>query len=104
MEFVETSVFSRRLAALLTDDEYRVLQSALLVEPDVGDIVPQSGGLRKMRWGIPGRGKRGGLRVIYYWRRPHIILMLFVYAKSEQEDLTPDQLRTLVSVAKETYR
>ncbi len=58
--------------------------------------MPRSGGIRKLRWRLPGGGKRGGLRVIYYWDTPHdVIYLLLVFEKSRQEDLTPDQLRVV---------
>ena len=66
MVFIETSVFTRQVQELLTDEEYRQLQIVLLVHPDVGDLIQGSGGLRKMRWSAKGHGKRGGSRVIYY--------------------------------------
>ena len=65
MLFVETRVFTRELQGFMSDDDYRALQSALLLRPEAGAIVPGGGGLRKLRWGFAGTGKRGGLRVIY---------------------------------------
>jgi hypothetical protein len=104
MVIIETSVFTRQVRALLADEEYRRLQMALAECPDLGALVPQSGGLRKVRWGVSGRGKRGGVRVIYYWARPQQqLLMLFLYAKSERDDLTPAQLRQLRTVIEESY-
>ena len=80
----------------MTDEEYRALQLALLFRPDAGPLISGSQGLRKLRWKIQQRGKRGGLRIIYYWDESQDILyMLWVYAKSRQEDLTPDQLKRL---------
>jgi hypothetical protein len=67
MEFIETSIFTRQVMALLSDEEYSKLQTALSAHPDVGAIIPHSGGLRKVRWSMIGRGKRGGVRAIYYW-------------------------------------
>jgi hypothetical protein len=67
MQFIETSIFTRQVVALLTDDEYRELQITLSVHPKSGVIISQSGGLRKIRWSRAGRGKRGGVRAIYYW-------------------------------------
>jgi mRNA-degrading endonuclease RelE of RelBE toxin-antitoxin system len=67
VEIIETSIFTRQVQELLNDEEYRLLQSALLSRPDLGAIIPGSGGLRKARWSTRRRGKRGGLRVIYYW-------------------------------------
>ena len=67
MLVVETPVFTRRVLKLLTDDDYRLLQHELVARPDVGNIIRGSGGLRKVRWAATGRGKRGGVRIIYYW-------------------------------------
>jgi hypothetical protein len=69
--FVETSVFTRAVLETLTDEEYRALQTALIVRPSQGAVKPGTGGLRKMRWGVAGRGKRGGVRAVYYWDEPH---------------------------------
>ena len=73
MEFIETPIFTREIRRLLSDDEYRRMQIALLLRPDIGDLIQGSGGLRKLRWRIAGQGKRGGLRVIYYWVVPDSI-------------------------------
>ena len=96
MIFVETPTFTKRVLALLDDDEYRELQSHLAQHPGVGRVIPGSGGLRKLRWAGSGRGKRGGLRVIYYWWLARDrISMLFIYRKNEQDDLTPNQAKLL---------
>lgn len=100
--FVETPVFSRQLYGLLSDDGYRTLQLALLLQPEQGTLIPETGGLRKLRWPLEGKGKRGGLRVIYYfYSTQSVIYMLFLYPKSQQEDLTPDQLKRLMRAFKE---
>ena len=105
MLFIETSIFTRQLRELLPDDEYRNLQLALLLRPEAGPIIPGGSGLRKIRWGLPGKGKRGGLRMIYYWDKARdCIYMLMVYPKSRQEDLTPDQLRTLRKLVQENLK
>ena len=67
MRFVETPVFTAAVTLLLADEEYRQLQIALLIRPAQGTLIRGIGGLRKLRWGARGRGKRGGVRVIYYW-------------------------------------
>lgn len=104
MVIVETSIFSRQVQELLSDDEYRQLQLALVLHPDLGAVIPGSGGLRKARWAIQGRGKRSGVRVIYYWAVVNDkILLLFIYAKNEQDDLTPDQLKVLRKIIEEEY-
>jgi mRNA-degrading endonuclease RelE of RelBE toxin-antitoxin system len=79
MVIIETSIFTRQVLALLADDEYRDLQEMLTNSPNVGSIIVGSGGLRKVRWGAQGKGKRGGVRVIYYWAvKPEQLLMLFI--------------------------
>ncbi len=105
MLIVETAVFTRRIQALISDEQYRLLQLQLVAQSDVGKVIPQSGGLRKLRWSLSGQGKRGGIRVIYYWSASReTILMLFVYAKNEQDDLTRQQLKTLRKIIEEEYR
>ena len=104
MVIIETSVFARQVQALLSDEEYRGLQTALANHPNAGSVIIGSGDLRKLRWAIKGKGKRGGSRVIYYWAvSQEQILMLLIYSKSEQEDLTRDQLKTLKRVVEEEY-
>ena len=77
---------------------------ALVLHPDLGAVIPGSGGLRKVRWTSRGRGKRGGVRAIYYWTVVNDkILMLFMYAKNEQDDLTPEQLKVLRRIVEEEY-
>ena len=105
MRFVETPIFTKEVLDLLDDDEYRALQLALIFRPEQGAIIPGSGGLRKLRWGGKGRGKRGGLRVIYYQaKEADTFYMLFVYQKNEQEDLTPTQLRVLGRLVREEFK
>jgi mRNA-degrading endonuclease RelE of RelBE toxin-antitoxin system len=101
MIFIETSVFTREIRKLLPDEAYRMLQRALMLRPGAGDRIPGGAGLRKIRWGLPGAGKRGSLRVIYYWDPPDTIFMLLPYKKSDQDDLTPEQLRRLRAMVKE---
>ena len=104
MVIVETSIFTRRVAKLLTEDEYRELQSFLVDNPKKGAIIPGSGGLRKLRWSGSGRGKRGGSRIIYYWATSKgQILMLFIYAKNERDDLTSEQLKVLSQIVEREY-
>jgi mRNA-degrading endonuclease RelE of RelBE toxin-antitoxin system len=82
----------------LTDSEYLELQTALILQPELGDVIPDTGGLRKLRWkeSRRGKGKRGGVRVIYYWYASgSLIYLLHIYSKSEQEDLSADEKRIL---------
>lgn len=96
MIFVETPTFTRRVLELLDDESYGGLQAWLAQHPDSGDIIRGSGGLRKIRWAAKGHGKRGGVRVIYYWWLGRDrISMLFVYPKNEMDDLTAGQLKQL---------
>ena len=69
MIFIETTIFTKLLPKYLTDDEYRVFQWYLLLNPEAGDFVRGSGGVRKVRWAPEGKGKRGGIRIMYYWKK-----------------------------------
>ena len=85
MIFIETSKFTKLLSEYLSDDEYRMLQWHLQEKPDSCDIVRGSGSVRKVRWAPEGKGKSGGVRVIYYWKKSdYEIWMLTIYSKSEQ--------------------
>jgi hypothetical protein len=105
MEIVETSIFTRRVRELLREEEYRLLQLHLSANPDAGAVIRGAGGLRKVRWTLGASGKRGGVRLIYYWSRAQDrLLMLFVYPKSERDDLTAAQLRALRELVEKEYR
>lgn len=96
MLFVEASIFTAELPRWLSDDEYRGLQTYLVEHPDTGDLIRGSGGLRKIRWAAKGRGKSGGVRVIYYWAKaPQHIYFLTLYGKSERDDLDAATLRRI---------
>lgn len=104
MLFVETPVFTGLVRKALDDDAYRALQTTLLLRPEQGALISGSGGLRKIRWGAEGRGKRGGLRVIYFWEKARqTCYMLFLYLKNEQGDLTTDQVRALGRLVREEF-
>ena len=105
MRFIETPIFTKELRALLKDDDYRALQTALLFRPEQGAIIPGSGGLRKLRRGGLGKGKRGGTRIIYYWDpKTEVVYMLFIYSKAYQGDLTRAQVKLLSRIVKEEFK
>ena len=94
--FIETPLFTRLVGEYLSDEEYLLLQAALAKDPEAGPIIPGTGGVRKLRWALPGRGKRGGLRVIYYLRsRQGVIWMLTLYPKKVTENIPAHVLRQI---------
>jgi len=94
--FIESKLFSKLREDYLPDDEYVQLQEALIENPERGVLIRGSGGVRKLRWSQPGRGKRGGIRVIYYADVGNgVILMLTVYAKNEEESIPAHILRKI---------
>ncbi len=96
MEIIETSIFTKRIIEILKDDAYKELQNFLCQHPKSGDLIRGSGGLRKLRWNVHGSGKSGGIRNIYYFfEDENTILMVYVYKKSETENLTQKQIEAL---------
>lgn len=86
--FIESAAFERVRAVYFDDDEYAELQQFMMKNPEAGDVVRESGGVRKLRWKRKGMGKRGGLRVIYFVRyQPHEFWLLTLYAKAKQENV-----------------
>ena len=105
LRFVETHVFTAALRRHLDDERYRQLQIALILRPEQGPVIKGSGGLRKIRWATSGGGKRGGLRVIYYWApSEQAFYMVYAYTKAEQGDLTPTQTRQLSRLVREEFK
>jgi len=102
MIFIETSLFTKLISQYLTDDEYLGLQKFLLQHPEAGNIIQQTGGVRKLRWATSGKGKSGGIRVIYYWKnREDEIWLLTVYNKSERETIPSHILRKIAEEIKD---
>jgi len=96
MEFIESSIFQKYVYTYMDDDEYSALQWHLAQHPLAGDLIPRSGGLRKVRWRMQGSGKRGGARVIYYYRsKNNQIWLLTIYAKNEMENISTKVLELL---------
>ena len=94
--FIESAVFERVRDVYLDDDEYAELQQFMMENPEAGQMVPGSGGVRKLRWKRKGMGKRGGLRVIYFLRcQPNEFWMLTMYAKAKQENVPAHILKQL---------
>jgi hypothetical protein len=104
MRFIETPVFTAALRRHLDDETYHALQLALILRPTQGPIIQGGGGLRKLRWSAPGRGKRGGVRLIYFWEPvSQTVYMLYLYAKNEQGDLAAAQLKMLARLVREEF-
>lgn len=102
MEFIETSIFTKLISKLISHKEYNLLQLHLSIRPESGDIIKGSGGIRKVKWSGSGRGKRGGIRVIYYYiNNEDQIYMLFAYPKNKKDDLSVDQLKQLKKLVEE---
>jgi mRNA-degrading endonuclease RelE of RelBE toxin-antitoxin system len=102
MVFIETPTFTKQIVSLLEDDDYAELQNWIKSRPDSGKLIKGGGGLRKVRWSGSGRGKRGGIRVIYYWvSKEGKIIMLLAYPKNEMDDLSKDQVKRLRQLVEE---
>ena len=98
----ETSIFTKIILDILPDDHYRLLQEALIKNPESGSVIKGSGGIRKVRWSTGNKGKSGGMRVIYYWMATkQQIYMLYAYTKTELDSLTTNQLKILKKVVEE---
>ena len=106
--FVELPLFTEQITGLVDDAAYSLFQKEMLLQPEQGDVIPHSGGLRKARMRLPGRGKRGGARVIYlHLPRYDTIVLFYLYTKARREDLSPEQLRRLrdaAAIIKQEFR
>lgn len=105
IEFIETSLFTRQIKSIATDDELKDLQKELIARPDKGDLIQHTGGLRKIRLAAGSKGKRGGARVIYFLATEEVIYFIMAYLKSARDSLTEAEkaeLKKLTSVLKNT--
>jgi mRNA-degrading endonuclease RelE of RelBE toxin-antitoxin system len=101
MVFIETSIFTRQILDLVSDDHLRALQEWIATSPAAGKLIKGSGGCRKLRWNTTATGKRGGIRVIYYWMKDRdLVLLLLAYAKSRTVDLSQAQIKKLGEIVK----
>ena len=101
--FVELPAFGRHRGTYLSDEAFRMLQATLMKRPEAGDVIEGTGGLRKLRFADTrrGKGKRGGLRVIYYWWQAGSQFWLYtLYDKDERDDLSPEQRKALKAMLK----
>lgn len=96
----ETQAFVRSAGMIWSEEERAELIDHLAHNPEAGDLIPGTGGVRKLRWGRPGSGKRGGARVIYFYYRPDCPLyLLLAYAKAQATDLPPDEKKAVAALA-----
>jgi len=101
MEFIEALAFTKHVYRYLSEDEFLGLQSFLLQYPEAGKVVPGSGGIRKVRWAIAGKGKSGGVRVIYFYKQQEDeIWLLTIYSKNEVENIPAHILRQIAKEIK----
>lgn len=102
MVFIETSLFTKYRSNYLNDEAYRSLQDYLIEQPEAGALIQGTGGLRKLRWNMGSKGKRGGIRIIYYFelKKSHIYLMT-LYSKNEMTDLSAKDKKLLKQLLEE---
>ncbi|MCS6192995.1 MULTISPECIES: type II toxin-antitoxin system RelE/ParE family toxin [Alteromonadales] len=91
IEFVETSIFTRQIKELATDDELKDLQAELIAQPDKGDIIKGTGGLRKVRMAVGNKGKSGSIRVLYVLALADKIYLVLAYPKAVKDSLTAEE-------------
>lgn len=101
LSFRERHGFAEKLYRIASEEDYAALQNSLEMDPELGELIQGSGGARKVRMGGSGRGKRGGARVIYYFRVKKEIWFLDIYAKNEKSDLTRQEIKSIASFVME---
>jgi mRNA-degrading endonuclease RelE of RelBE toxin-antitoxin system len=95
--FIEHPTFTKQIESLFSDEEYRRLQTDLAAKPESGAVIPGLAGLRKLRWGAKGKGKRGGARIVYLLiPKPGIVYLFYVYTKGDITDMSSDQKKRIV--------
>lgn len=105
MIIIETPIFTKQICELINDEHYAEFQRQLCQNPESGDIISGTGGLRKIRCSVEGRGKRGGIRIIYYWyTQGDLIYMLLAYPKNQQADLTQQQKQILKKLVEQEFK
>ncbi|MFS6804453.1 MULTISPECIES: type II toxin-antitoxin system RelE/ParE family toxin [Enterobacterales] len=100
IEFIETSMFTRQIKEIATDDELKELQKALIESPDRGDLIQKTGGLRKIRMATGSQGKSGSARVIYFLATKEVIYLIMAYPKSTKDSLTDAEKAELKKLTK----
>ena len=101
IEFIETPTFTRQIDTIASDDELKELQSTLIAQPDKGDLIQGTGGLRKVRMALGHKGKRGGARVIYFLATAEVIYLILAYPKNVKDSLTPSEKATLKTLTQQ---
>ncbi|WP_447530218.1 type II toxin-antitoxin system RelE/ParE family toxin [Vreelandella sp. TE19] len=101
IDFIETSLFTKQIRELATDDELKELQRELIAQPDKGDVIQGTGGLRKVRMAIDGQGKSGSVRVIYFLATIEAIYLVLAYPKSAKDSLTSSEKAVLKKLTKQ---
>lgn len=99
--FIETSIFTQQINSLATDDELKELQCTLIAQPEKGDLIQGTGGLRKIRMALGKQGKSGGARVIYFLACKEVVYLVLAYQKSTKENLTPTEKKALKALTQQ---
>lgn len=107
LQFIETSLFTKQITNILSDDSFKDFQEYLCDNPEVGDIIQGTGGVRKVRWALPSTGKSSGVRIIYYYLNDYgVVYLMMIYAKSNQvniSDSDKQRLKQVMTAIKQVY-